>query len=653
MIYEDKLYEQVDKSIYEDGFINDEMIKYEPILDKVNKQNFDNIVDKIKDLKTVDKIYEIDKILDSCEESKLNNIEEIKYIVSLRILKDLLVQGWSINKTKNIFLCSPNLNMNDKDALRLRLYSEKKSQFKVENNKKFINRMETEKTYKKENISIKNLIGNSTELLNKIERVKNGEEIDIVDPYIQLVEHGKIDEFSGYKLNDIWRYFRYTWSIPYKNSPGRNLFYLVRDRSQPYHPVIGIAALGNCVLNLSVRDNYIGWTFEEIKEQIENVHNNSNFNDIEEYSYELYNRLNRFISEDINEIYYKDLIDEEIIENPTNDNIRVLKNIYDELKDKHINLKKNIGEIDYKEETQSILYKKKRAKALYELLDAKRIIIENSKQYELFTDKLKAMIEDEQGKKAINIALKANRKKKIGSNLMEIIVCGAIPPYTNLLGGKLVSSLIVSPKVIHDYNIRYESQVSEIASRMKGEEVVRDSRLVYLGTTSLYSVGSSQYNRINIPIDGFDLRYKKIGLTEGYGSVFFSKETTSIIDKMLNIIDNGRKINNVFGEGTSPRMRLIVNGLSAIGINSRELLNHHSPRIVYGIELARNTREFLNGSTNYVDYYFGDSSYLEEKTDEIIEFWKKRWLNKRIYNIEIENILAEFSKESIMLSNEF
>ena len=65
----------------------------------------------------------------------------------------------------------------------------------------------------------------------------------------------KKDSLTGYWLSDIWRYFRYTWSIPYKTMPGRNIYYLVRDALQPYHPIIGIFALGNSVLNLTVRDN--------------------------------------------------------------------------------------------------------------------------------------------------------------------------------------------------------------------------------------------------------------------------------------------------------------------------------------------------------------------------------------------------------------
>ena len=83
--------------------------------------------------------------------------------------------------------------------------------------------------------------------------------------------------------------------------------------------------------------------------------------------------------------------------------------------------------------------------------------------------------------------------------------------------------------MIKDYTDKYSKQVSEIASRMKGSRVIRDSSLVYLGTTSLYAVGSSQYNRIKVPIENeFTLEYRKMGITEGYGTVYFSKETTNL-----------------------------------------------------------------------------------------------------------------------------
>ena len=57
---------------------------------------------------------------------------------------------------------------------------------------------------------------------------------------------------------------------------------------------------------------------------------------------------------------------------------------------------------------------------------------------------------------------------------------------------------------------------------MRNRRVTRDSTLVYLGTTSLYVHGSSQYNRLHLPAgtiapDQESIRYNAIGQTSGFG----------------------------------------------------------------------------------------------------------------------------------------
>src|SRR5262249_45266588 len=73
-------------------------------------------------------------------------------------------------------------------------------------------------------------------------------------------EAGIRDEHTNILLQDIWRYFRYTWSIPQTPIPGRKLLYLVRDRAHPANPVVGIAALCNCAVQVVPRDLRIGWS---------------------------------------------------------------------------------------------------------------------------------------------------------------------------------------------------------------------------------------------------------------------------------------------------------------------------------------------------------------------------------------------------------
>ena len=603
-----------------------------------------------------------------------NDLEALKYIAALNVLIDLSKQGWVFDVDENkLTLKMESDNIDDKRRIRYRLSAERNAQFKIESVATFIKQMEEPKKYKEEIISIRNLVGDKDLLINFI---RNGNHV--CDPYIQLVSDVR-DKYTGYKLSDIWRYFRYTWSIPYKTTPGRNLFYLVRDRLQPHHPVMGIFALGNSVLNLTVRDDDIGWTVAAIKknmaqlaihttcEQIisdtggktikTNIH--TNIESKEEYiirsrayADKILPLLKQNVENAIKDIYLRDLSYHRNTKNPSQEKINELLAIAMEYAEKSLNNKNNEKSPNWEEETQSNLFKRKRASELAKLLDTKRRF--NAARGRTNYDRLSDLLSTEAGRKAIHTALIANRKRKIGSNMMDIIVCGSIPPYNELLGGKLISILACSPRVVRDYTMRYSKQVSEIASRMKGSRVIRDSRLVYLGTTSLYAVGSSQYNRIKVPIGNNELlEFRKMGVTEGYGTVFFSKETTGIFSRLLELQDGGRRINNVFGEGTSPRFRMISRGLSSIGIKADAFLKHYTPRIVYSINLARNTNEFLIGLEENVDYGFNmdDEAIVEDRTQALIDFWYNRWLEMRLTSVDIIKRLSEFDINNILLGN--
>ena len=140
-------------------------------------------------------------------------------------------------------------------------------------------------------------------------------------------------------------------------------------------------------------------------------------------------------------------------------------------------------------EIEQALYRRKRADQLGKLLGAKKALsdlLSNEKFDELWS----AFCDSDNGKSCIRTALIAQKTKHIGSSMMELNVCGAIPPYNEILGGKLVALLATSPQVISDYRDRYSDKRSEIASRLKGEDVCRPADLVYVGTTSLYYVGS-------------------------------------------------------------------------------------------------------------------------------------------------------------------
>lgn len=655
----------------EDSIVAEEIFK--PDLSHKFNRKFEDLLVRLKNNLSISR----DVILDEeIKRAKMVETEDdisfLKYITSLYVLRDLSLQGWIFNiSDKGLMLRMENDNLDNKSTIRYRLSAEKNAQFSVPAIRKFILSMETPREHNGEIVSIKNLIGNKDEL---IKFINHGEQVCC--PYIQIVTEDK-DEFTGISLYDIWRYFRYTWSIPYKTMPGRNLFYLVRDSRQKYHPVIGIFALGNSVLNLTSRDDDIGWTVESIRQNLSKkigvticdqkmsksdgkvkvkiLHANESDDAykmrITQFANTIMPLLEANIKNSINDIYVKDLNFHKQTKHPKQELIDNLLSLSLEFNRKAINNHNNEKNPDWLQETKSFLFLRKRSAELAKLLVALKVF-DSLKGTCL--DKLEELLSTENGRKAINTALIANRKCKIGSNMMDIIVCGSIPPYNDLLGGKLVSILACSPTVIRDYTKKYENQISVIASRMKGAKVIRDSHLVFLGTTSLYSLGSSQYNRLKIPCSNdFSLEFRKMGITEGFGTVYFSSETTRMFSKVLESLDGGKRINHVFGEGTSPRFRMISRGLKEIGINPSSYLKHHSPRIVYSINLAKNTRNFLLGIDDKPIYNFNieDKDDVVNKTQELVDYWYERWLKMRLYSVDIVERLQKFDIDRFLLSN--
>jgi len=185
---------------------------------------------------------------------------------------------------------------------------------------------------------------------------------------------------------------------------------------------------------------------------------------------------------------------------------------------------------------------------------------------------------------------------------------------------------------------------------MAGRPINRKPRLVLLNTTSLYGVASSQYNRLTIPANEVGgrsddvLQFKPLGRTVGWGSFHFSGDTVDEIERLLSQNEHGRAVNSIFGEGVNPRMRKIRAGLDAIGFPSDAVLNHGSPRLVYGVPLARNFKEILLGLSDTPQYLVASTCH-EKRSTQIADFWMRRWLSRRVEN---ESILADVENHSLL-----
>lgn len=392
---------------------------------------------------TIDSVQKDDKVIQFNVSKK-----SLKERVKLLILRDLINLNWSINFNGKKIEVSPPAEYN-KDIIKEAMAVKRREIISA--NKGWI---EKHLPYAR-----KNMATGFQALYSKI------------DPIIEVCETPK--------QHKLFRVFRYYWSSPYSDYVGRRIKLLIRDKSLPNRPVIGIAALGSPIIHIPERDEFIGW--------------------------------------------------------------------------------------DLKTRTKNLIY------------------------------------------------------------TMDAFVIGAIPPYSYLLGGKLISLLMASEEVRKIYRNKYKDVVTIIEKRTAND-------LYGIFTTSLYGK-SSQYNRLKYK---GELLYKPIGKTKGFGTLHLSKET---IDEMVKFLRSKNKaVNYKFGDGPSWVIRVINAAGELLGFDPDCLLKHSFQRNIYFVPIAKNYKELLNGTSKRPLYY----AYTKK---ELVEHWRTRWYAKRRADPETISKLLKFEPE--------
>ena len=484
------------------------------------------------------------------------------------------------------------------------------------------------------------------QLANELDRLRALRKV--VDPYLQFVEEGRDCDQTGLPLQSIWRYFRHTWTNAYKSTPGRSMMILVRDAAAKNHPIIGIAALGSSISQQRGRDRWIGWDGDSVIEWLRASPTTAAAKWLEA----------QFTGQ-LKSIYTDDLRAEGIctsldIAHPTDQVIARLAREEAKAKERHRRFphaashkatQSDVNQtIDWKAQARTHLFRSKRCEKLATLLAVRTTFGAAGFNTPTKAALQKALLRSD-FVAAVRSLVRMTKADRIGVDMMDITVCGAVAPYNALLGGKLVCTLLASPQTTQYYNERYSKHVSVIASSMKGAAVVKQPKLVLLGTTSLYGSGSSQYNRVRIPASAVGSRgkgcvtYHKVDLSVGFGTYHISSETLRHAECVLARKANGRTVNSIFGEGVNPRMRKIRDAFEEIDLPSDELLQHQNARVVYGVPLAHNFSDVLLGRADRAEYILPQSK-PQVRTALIADYWRARWLSKRIFNPEVLSAVA-------------
>jgi len=248
--------------------------------------------------------------------------------------------------------------------------------------------------------------------------------------------------------------------------------------------------------------------------------------------------------------------------------------------------------------------------------------------------------------RGLRLALLQRQNRLVAAQVADVCVCGAVPPYGPLLGGKLAALLALSREVAAAYHQRYDGKASEITSQMAARPVSRPAELLALTTTSFYGVGSSQYERLALTSEGRDVRWRFVGYSRGHGTLHFSAETVEAIDRLLQLETGRRLITSRFGEGPSERLRKIRDGLARLGVNPDVLLQHGMWRLVYVAELAPTACRPGERGDAPLWRVAGPS------VDEVARQWRARWLVRRLASTASPvDQVARFSRDDAMIGN--
>lgn len=205
----------------------------------------------------------------------------------------------------------------------------------------------------------------------------------------------------------------------------------------------------------------------------------------------------------------------------------------------------------------------------------------------------------------------ANAKKERLYHVMDAFVLGAVPPYSNLMCGKLVAMLATSDTVRKAFRKQYGGRKTLISGEL------RKPYLALITTTSALG-RSSLYNRLRV--NGADY-WRHIGNTEGWGEFHFSNGVYADIRAYAERWCDPTAKKQPWGNGFRNKREVVRKVLSRIGL-STDLGNHGIQREIYGAPLGHDALAFLRGEAQRPRYF-------NTTENEIWSAFRDRWFLAR------------------------
>jgi len=180
---------------------------------------------------------------------------------------------------------------------------------------------------------------------------------------------------------------------------------------------------------------------------------------------------------------------------------------------------------------------------------------------------------------------------------------GALPPYNEILGGKIVALSLTSNEIRETYKKKYKNRKTLIKGR------IIEPELLFITTTSAFGK-SSLYNRLKYNGEPVAI---SLGYTRGSGTFHIPESLYSEIIEFLS--KKGINTSRGYGHGPSRKLKLISVAFRYLGLPKFEY--HGIQREFFLFPLVKNLKEVIKKKENPI--------YIDRPFDKLVDYWKERW----------------------------
>ncbi len=215
---------------------------------------------------------------------------------------------------------------------------------------------------------------------------------------------------------------------------------------------------------------------------------------------------------------------------------------------------------------------------------------------------------------------------------MEVTICGALPPFTSVLGGKLVVAFLGHPAVLGTSRSSQGSILQKVFDVRSVMALLPDSGMLALTTKGLYPGHSILYNRAEIPGAIRPLRLRKIGDTKGETASLFGTRTARLAQMLQDTTGDHTSVtglvSTVYGTGGAKRQRRIESAVLSTGLPG-DFVHAGIRRPIYGLRLAGNVEDVIWAGEQprwIVDHEVDAVQYSQRA----VSLWRERWLERAL-----------------------